>query len=73
MSTSQWYEFDDATVREVFPANAIEKNFGGSPQEATAYVLIYIRQVDLPEIMKPVCDEEIPEHVRTSMRHSDDI
>jgi ubiquitin carboxyl-terminal hydrolase 7 len=75
----QWYEFNDSWVRFATPADAIEANFGGGgryrgayDKGVSAYVLVYVRREDAAQIMSPVEDGEVPEHVRDCLNHPED-
>jgi ubiquitin carboxyl-terminal hydrolase 7 len=83
----QWYEFNDEWVKKVKPEKAIQSNFGGTVKAApgawylnkrtyenaaSAYILVYIRRSDAQEIMRPLLDEEVPEHVRNSIDQPED-
>jgi ubiquitin carboxyl-terminal hydrolase 7 len=83
----QWFEFNDSWVKKVDSLKAIEDNFGGITitkwggyynqsysyeKTSSAYVLVYIRRADAHEIMRPLRDEEVPEHVRVCLDQPDE-
>lgn len=69
--SGHWYKFDDEHCVRTTPEAAIEGNFGLAPGEmsrrgmSNAYMLVYIRDSVLNEIVKPVTLEEIPQHLQT--------
>ena len=79
-----WFKFDDDRVIPVTKKEAQEDNFGGEAPPSTdprlqrqakpmkrfanAYMLVYIRESDLDEILAPITTEDIPQHLRTKHR-----
>ncbi|KAJ3199966.1 hypothetical protein HDU82_009297 [Entophlyctis luteolus] len=69
----KWYKFDDDRVTPVSQRDAMEENFGADPTVKTkmikrftnAYMLVYIREADADEILKPITGDDIPLHLRT--------
>lgn len=65
---SQWFKFDDEHVTRAREREAVESCFGRRLPESggyrgmtsSAYMLVYIRQAEAPEIMKHIGDDEIP-------------
>lgn len=57
---NKWFCFNDESVSEVLESEAIEGNFGGNRTFQTAYFLVYVKQTQIQDIMKPVKDDEIP-------------
>ncbi|PKY62336.1 cysteine proteinase [Rhizophagus irregularis] len=79
----KWFKFDDDHVIPVIDKEVFEDNYGGEyPNENTitirsaarnherftnAYMLVYIRESNVDEILSPVVSEDIPEHLRMYM------
>jgi ubiquitin carboxyl-terminal hydrolase 7 len=77
------FKFDDDRVTPVIDREVLEDNYGGEFQNANpitirtagrnikrftnAYMLVYIREPDVDEILSPVVPEDIPEHLRMYM------
>ena len=66
----KWCKFDDDVVSRCTKREAIQQNFGGDGEELTAvrhctnaYMLVYIQQSRLAEILAPVGQEDIPEAI----------
>lgn len=71
-----WFKFDDERVTRVDSTVAIQESFGGDVEQtrtllgqritntyrraANAYMLVYMREQDLPVIQRPVVPEDIP-------------
>jgi hypothetical protein len=84
----QWFEFNDSHVKKVTAWKAIDANFGGHEVTTTqtgwthtgwnwdksfsAYILVYLRRADAAQILTPLRDEEVPEHVRESINQPDE-
>ncbi|KAI3845952.1 hypothetical protein MKX03_013637 [Papaver bracteatum] len=62
MGSDQWFEFNDKQVRRV-DINRVKEHYGGVPESANAYMLVYIRDSDREEILCGVEKEDIPEEV----------
>ncbi|PKY26877.1 cysteine proteinase, partial [Rhizophagus irregularis] len=76
----KWFKFDDDHVIPVIDKEVFEDNYGGEyPNENTitirsaarnherftnAYMLVYIRESNVDEILSPVVSEDIPEHLQ---------
>jgi hypothetical protein len=66
----QWFKFDDDRVSAATPEQAIDSNFGVTPSQAqanvgfkrcsNAYMLVYVRESDLPKVCKDVPLESVP-------------
>jgi len=64
----EWFKFDDDRVSVATPEQAININFGVTPSQATvgfkrcsnAYMLVYVREADLPVVCKDVLLESVP-------------
>ncbi|KAJ3058009.1 hypothetical protein HDU98_005868, partial [Podochytrium sp. JEL0797] len=68
----KWFKFDDDRVTPVSDLDATEENFGVDSTTKSklikrftnAYMLVYIRDTNADEILKPITSEDIPEHLR---------
>ncbi|KAI8808839.1 hypothetical protein BJ742DRAFT_806590 [Cladochytrium replicatum] len=71
----KWFKFDDDRVIPVTEREALEENYGGENPMArpgvrpfkrftNAYMLVYIREAEIDEILAPVTEDDIPEHLR---------
>ncbi|KAI8813583.1 hypothetical protein BJ742DRAFT_788824 [Cladochytrium replicatum] len=63
-----WFNFDKEVVVPVTKREAVEYNFGEASEHRigdyrSACMLVYIRNHNLPEIMRPVHLDEIPRHI----------
>lgn len=68
LGDGKWCKFDDDVVSRCTKKEAIEQNFGGDGDDTTAvrhctnaYMLVYIQQTRLTEILSSVGEEDIPE------------
>lgn len=68
LGDGKWCKFDDDVVSRCTKKEAIEQNFGGDGDDTTAvrhctnaYMLVYIQQSRLPEILSSVGEDDIPE------------
>ncbi|KAJ3051463.1 hypothetical protein HK097_007526 [Rhizophlyctis rosea] len=71
-----WFKFDDDRVIPCLEREVFEDNFGGEFQRTghpnvknfkrftNAYMLVYVREENLDEILAPVTEVDIPEHLR---------
>lgn len=62
-----WFRFDDETVMRVSAKDAMDRNFGLTPEDAryartstNAYMLVYIRDSQLDEAVREVTGEDVP-------------
>ncbi|GBC24696.2 cysteine proteinase [Rhizophagus irregularis DAOM 181602=DAOM 197198] len=75
----KWFKFDDDHVIPVIDKEVFEDNYGGEYPNANtitirsarnherftnAYMLVYIRESNVDEILSPVVSEDIPEHLQ---------
>lgn len=75
----KWFKFDDDRVTPALQKEVLDENFGGliapsgirnpniRPNQIkrfmNAYMLVYVRETAIDEILMPVTDEDIPRHV----------
>jgi len=73
----KWFKFDDDRVVPATKESVFEENFGRSANDnerndrnihlktriTNAYMLAYIRETDIPEILAPIQDSDIPKHL----------
>jgi ubiquitin carboxyl-terminal hydrolase 7 len=68
----KWFKFDDDRVVPASKDSVFEENFGRSAQDnernmktriTNAYMLAYIRESDIPVILAPIQDSDIPKHL----------
>jgi len=71
----KWCKFDDDVVSRCTKKEAIHQNFGGDSEDTSAvrhctnaYMLVYIQQSKLSEILSPVGDLDIPEALSTRLQ-----
>lgn len=76
---SNWFRFDDDRVTPALQKEVLDENFGGilapsgirnpnaKPNQLkrfmNAYMLVYVRETKIDEILMPVTDADIPTHV----------
>ncbi|KAI9347173.1 putative ubiquitin-specific processing protease 21 [Zopfochytrium polystomum] len=69
----KWLKFDDDRVTPVTMKDVLESNYGVNPNvkasRATkkftnAYMLVYMRESDLDEILGPISEDDVPQHLR---------
>ncbi|VDK33605.1 unnamed protein product [Taenia asiatica] len=73
---NRWYKFDDDVVSRSTPREAIDLNYGTSDDEhgslykscTSAYMLVYIRESSLPQVLKPVSTADIPDSLLTRLK-----
>ena len=70
----EWYKFNDTAVTIETEESAIENNFGGKTSDSeifnkpySAYILVYVRVSDIPEVFRDVSDNDIPESVKQDL------
>ena len=61
---SEWFRFDDEYVEKVTKDEAIRENYGNGGN-SNAYALQYLRKSQVPELLKPIEDFDIPEELVT--------
>ncbi|KAG2455490.1 UBP7 hydrolase, partial [Polypterus senegalus] len=65
----KWCKFDDDVVSRCTKEEAIEHNYGGHDDDLSvrhctnAYMLVYIRESKLSEVLQPVTDHDIPQQL----------
>lgn len=59
---TKWFKFDDDTVTRCKREAAIDDNFGGQ-SHTSAYMLVYVRDSDAAELLRPIPKNEVPEHL----------
>eukprot|EP00794_Sanderia_malayensis_P008888 gene8888-9838_t len=65
----KWFKFDDDVVSSASKKEAIENNFGGFDEDLTvkhctnAYMLVYVRDSQIPYVLQDVRSDDIPEHL----------
>jgi len=70
----KWCKFDDDVVSRCTKKEAIQQNFGGDEDASAvrhctnAYMLVYIQQSRLSEIVSPVADLDIPEALSSRLQ-----
>eukprot|EP00455_Lapot_gusevi_P024709 TRINITY_DN2577_c0_g1_i7.p1 TRINITY_DN2577_c0_g1~~TRINITY_DN2577_c0_g1_i7.p1 ORF type:complete len:598 (+),score=207.85 TRINITY_DN2577_c0_g1_i7:135-1928(+) len=82
LTNRQWYKFDDDIVTKVDEKEAVEDNFGGQTvdpyytaygvrqtyvRSANAYMLVYIRKAEAPELLAELKDSDIPESLKSKI------
>ena len=71
----QWCKFDDDVVSRCTKQEAIEANYGGTDSELpiqqarNAYMLVYIRDSMLDDILQPVLDADIPTSLKKRLQN----
>ena len=75
----RWCKFDDDVVSRCSKKEAIEQNFGGDGEDTTAvrhctnaYMLVYIQQSRLHDILATISEEDIPQ-VRLQVLEIDSV
>lgn len=62
--TAKWCKFDDDVVSRTTTDDAIMSNFGGEKQMNTsAYMLVYVRDNAIDQVLAPIPDAQIPQDV----------
>lgn len=72
----QWCKFDDDVVSRCTKQEAIEHNYGGQDEDMSiavkhctnAYMLVYIRDSELENVLQEVKEEDIPQEVRNVLQ-----
>lgn len=74
----QWYKFNDETVLEVEPREAVSHCYGRSATDfnselfrsmSSAYMLVYMRVSQAPQIMRAINDHDIPKALMDRLNH----
>ncbi|RHZ60946.1 hypothetical protein Glove_350g9 [Diversispora epigaea] len=81
---SKWFKFDDDRVTRVTDKEVLEDNYGGEVPNSSplpirpgarnlkrftnAYMLVYIRESEVDEILAPVSPENVPEHLERRLK-----
>lgn len=66
LGDGKWCKFDDDVVSKCAKEEAIDQNFGGDEYElnikhsSNAYMLVYIRESELQNVLQEVAEEDIP-------------
>ena len=81
LGSNDWFRFDDERVTKVKAAEAIEGQFGGLehqqnpghtpqwkyPKISSAYMLVYVRESEIPEINTEVTADDVAAHLRHTL------
>jgi hypothetical protein len=68
-----WFKFDDDRVTPSTRREAVDDNFGAAPgyngvgtymRCANAYMLVYLREADLPRVQAPFTPDDVPQALR---------
>ncbi|RIB00746.1 hypothetical protein C2G38_2233121 [Gigaspora rosea] len=60
----KWLKFNDDRVILVTDKEVFENSYGGHGKFSSAYVLVYIRESDIDDVLSPMLPEDIPEHLQ---------
>jgi len=66
----KWFKFDDDVVSHAMKKEAIDNNFGGHDDDMSvrhctnAYMLVYIRDSQIGQVLQEVRSEDIPDHLK---------
>ncbi|RIB08233.1 hypothetical protein C2G38_2252143 [Gigaspora rosea] len=60
----KWLKFNDDRVIPVTDREVFESSYGGHGKFSSAYVLVYIRESDIDDVLSPMLPEDIPEHLQ---------
>ncbi|KAH7702336.1 ubiquitin carboxyl-terminal hydrolase [Aphelenchoides avenae] len=67
----KWCKFDDDVVSRATVRDAVNANFGGDDPElmtrshTNAYMLVYVKKSAISDVLAPVAETDIPEHLKT--------
>ena len=59
----RYFLFDDDVVKKAATRDAVEFNFGGPTLHTSAYMLVYVREGDIGDVMVPLDESSIPAHL----------
>ncbi|KAF1750080.1 hypothetical protein GCK72_016626 [Caenorhabditis remanei] len=63
-ATAKWCKFDDDVVSRTTTDDAIVSNFGGEKaMNTSAYMLVYVRDNAIEQVLAPIPDTQIPQSV----------
>lgn len=63
-ATAKWCKFDDDVVSRTTTDDAIVSNFGGEKAiNSSAYMLVYVRDNAIDQVLAPIPDTQIPQSV----------
>ncbi|ULT89294.1 hypothetical protein L5515_007887 [Caenorhabditis briggsae] len=63
-ATAKWCKFDDDVVSRTTTDDAIVSNFGGEKaMNSSAYMLVYVRDNAIDQVLAPIPDTQIPQSV----------
>lgn len=76
LSLQHWCKFDDDVVSKCTKQEAIEHNYGGQDEDMSmavkhctnAYMLVYIRDSEMANVLQDVNEEDIPQEVRNVLQ-----
>ncbi|CAG8654904.1 6298_t:CDS:2, partial [Gigaspora rosea] len=60
----KWLKFNDDRVVPVTDKEVLESSYGDDIELSSAYVLVYIRESDIYNVLSPMLPEDIPEHLK---------
>ncbi|ODN03308.1 Ubiquitin carboxyl-terminal hydrolase 7 [Orchesella cincta] len=78
----KWCKFDDDVVSRCTKTEAIQHNFGGQEmddlhpgvkQSTNAYMLVYIRDSNLPDVLQEVTEDDIPRELLERLKEEKNI
>jgi len=77
----QWCKFDDDVVSRCTKQEAVDHNYGGHDDDmnmtvkhcTNAYMLVYIRDSELKNVLQEVTEEDIPQEVRLSSKKKQQV
>lgn len=84
----EWFKFDDERVTKATLQQAAEDNYGGEEEYvynmhgrkmtsvhkkfSNAYMLVYLRDTDIPELLANIPDSDIPVHLKDRFQKEED-
>jgi ubiquitin carboxyl-terminal hydrolase 7 len=60
---SRWLKFDDERVTPATEHEVLEDNYGDQSRSSSAYMLVYIRESAIDEVLGPLKDEDTPTYL----------